>query len=306
MERMLELYTKILLDTDIGTDIDDALCLAYLLAQPKCKLLGITTVSGEAEKRAMMASALCRQAGKSIPVLPGIEKPLLTQCRQPLAQQAVRLENWPHETEFPKENAIEFMRRTIRQNPGEITLLAIGPMTNVAALFASDPEIPALLKEVVLMCGRFTGRIAGLKEVEWNAYCDPYAAAVVYHAPVPIRSIGLDVTMQVRMTKEEAKRRMKADILKPVMDFSKVWFEQSSQMIFHDPLAAAVIFDQEICGFQRGKAEVELQSERLLGLTHWTENKEGKDLTAMQVDKDRFFDHYFGIVDQFRPEQKEG
>lgn len=63
--------TKILLDTDIGSDIDDALCLAYLLAKPECELLGITTVSGEADKRAMMASAMCKIAGKHIPNRPG-------------------------------------------------------------------------------------------------------------------------------------------------------------------------------------------------------------------------------------------
>ena len=65
--------SKVLLDTDIGADIDDAVCLAYLLAQPQCELLGITTVSGEAEKRAMLASALCKVAGKEIPIIPGWE-----------------------------------------------------------------------------------------------------------------------------------------------------------------------------------------------------------------------------------------
>ena len=63
--------TKIILDTDIGSDIDDAVCLAYLLAQPDCELLGITTVAGEAEARARMASALCKVAGKDVPIFPG-------------------------------------------------------------------------------------------------------------------------------------------------------------------------------------------------------------------------------------------
>ena len=62
---------KLLLDTDIGSDIDDAVCLAYLLAQPACDLLGITTVSGEADHRAMLASALCRVAGRDVPIFPG-------------------------------------------------------------------------------------------------------------------------------------------------------------------------------------------------------------------------------------------
>ena len=82
---------KLILDTDIGSDIDDAVCLAYLLAQPRCDLLGITTVTGEADKRAMMASALCKAAGKSIPIYPGCEQPLLVAQGQPQAPQAAAL-----------------------------------------------------------------------------------------------------------------------------------------------------------------------------------------------------------------------
>ena len=100
------------------------------------------------------------------------------------------------------------MRRTIRSNPGDITLLAIGPMTNVALLFSIDPEIPKLLKSLVLMCGVFTNHLAGVGPVEWNAICDPHAAAIVYSAPVRIhRSIGLDVTCQVVMDKAEVKEK---------------------------------------------------------------------------------------------------
>ena len=110
---------KILLDTDIGSDIDDAVCLAYLLNQPKCELLGITTVSGEAEKRAMMASVICRAASRSdIPIFPGTEQPLLTPQKQPVAYQAVKLPKWEHQNDFPKNEHIEFMRRTIRKFPG--------------------------------------------------------------------------------------------------------------------------------------------------------------------------------------------
>jgi purine nucleosidase len=68
---------KLLLDTDIGSDIDDAVCLAYLLRQPACELLGVTTVSGEPVQRAMIVSALCRAAGLDVPVLPGADDPLI-------------------------------------------------------------------------------------------------------------------------------------------------------------------------------------------------------------------------------------
>ena len=92
---------KVLLDTDIGSDIDDAICLAYLLAQPQCDLLGITTVSGEPEKRAMLASAICTAAGREVPIFPGAPQPLLVPSQQPLAPQAAALGGWPHASAFP-------------------------------------------------------------------------------------------------------------------------------------------------------------------------------------------------------------
>ena len=86
---------KVILDTDIGSDIDDAVCLAYLLAQPRCELLGITTVTGEAVKRARMASALCKVAKKKIPIFPGCEKPMFVPQLQTRAPQAeVRLRSY--------------------------------------------------------------------------------------------------------------------------------------------------------------------------------------------------------------------
>lgn len=189
---------KVLLDTDIGSDIDDAVCLAYLLANPECNLLGITTVSGEADARARMASALCKVAGKDIPIYPGREAPLLIPQKQTHATQASALERWPHKTKFPRGQAVEFLRQTIRANPGEVVLLAIGPFTNVAALFAADEEIPSLLKSLVLMGGVFTHRLANVGPLEWNALLDPAATAIVYRTRPPVhRSIGLDVTCQV-------------------------------------------------------------------------------------------------------------
>ena len=181
---------KILLDTDIGSDIDDAVCLSYLLANPECKLLGITTVTGEANLRAQMASALCRVAGQDIPIYPGIENPLLVEQKQKIARQAAALSHWPHQEKFPGGEAIEFLRRTIHQNPGEISLLTIGPLTNIALLFASDPEIPGLLKRLVMMCGIFTPRVAGAGPREWNALVDPHATAIVYRSPVGVHPPG--------------------------------------------------------------------------------------------------------------------
>lgn len=285
---------KILLDTDIGSDLDDAVCLAYLLAQPRCELLGITTVTGEAEKRAMMVSTLCKIAGYDIPIYPGAEHPLLISPRQPVAQQAVALKKWAHDTKFPRGEAIEFLRTTIRAHPGEITLLAIGPLTNIALLFATDPEIPRLLKRLVLMCGQFKK-----DGQEWNALNDPHATAMVYEAPVRIhRSIGLDVTLQVQMNASEFRTRCEVPLLRPVLDFAEIWFQRAEKVIFHDPLAAVSIFDEGVCTFTPGRVTVEHARKNEGGKTHWlagTDN--GRHEVATGVDTQRFFDSYFSVFE---------
>lgn len=290
---------KILLDTDIGTDIDDAVCLAYLLAHPECELMGITTVTGESEQRAMLASALCRVAQKDIPIFPGAENPLLVAQKQTTAPQAAALKNWDHQIKFPKGEAVEFLRHTIRANPGEIVLLTIGPLTNIGLLFAADPEIPSMLKGLVMMCGYFFQRLEGVNRSEWNAYGDPHATAIVYRAQVPLhRSIGLDVTCQVTMAAKEVKHKFQADLLKPVLNFAEVWFEHYYDYItFHDPLAATTIFDNSICRYQSSQVRIELQDSDALGFTHWHPGSlNSPHQVASEVNRERFFEHYFSVV----------
>ncbi len=288
---------KVLLDTDIGSDIDDAVALAYLLANPECRLMGITTVTGEAHKRAELASVLCRAAGRQVPIMPGAELPLLIEQAQPRAPQSAALERWPHDADFPQGQAVDFLRRTIRANPGEIVLLSIGPLTNIALLFAMDPGIPALLKGMMSMCGVFTNRAAGWGPREWNAMVDPHATAIVYRHHIPFhRSIGLDVTSRVSLDAAELKSRFQADILKPVLDFAKVWFRHADRVVFHDPLAAAALFNPDICGYQRGTVDVELASPRLSGLTHWTPDPSGgRHEVALEVNAGGFFERFFSV-----------
>jgi purine nucleosidase len=288
---------KVLLDTDIGSDIDDAVCLAYLLAKPECELLGVTTVSGEPEKRAMLAGALCRAAGQDIPIFPGAGDPLLVDQRQPIAKQAAALANWPHPTEFPRGEAVEFLRQTIRRHPHEVTLLTIGPLTNIALLFAVDPEIPALLKRLVLMCGVFTEHLpARGGKLEWNALLDPHATAIVYRAQPPVhRSLGLDVTTHVVMPADEVRAKFSRGLLRPVLDFAEVWFRERPAITFHDPLAAVSIFDPEVCTFERGAIDIELTAEDLHGQTKWTEGL-GNHEIAVQVNPEHFFSEFFSVL----------
>ncbi len=286
---------KILLDTDIGSDIDDAVCLAYLLAKPDCDLLGITTVTGAVQQRAMLCSAMCKAAGKDIPIFPGAAEPLIIPQLQPAVPQAEALPDWAHETRFPQGSAVEFLRQTIHSHPGEVTLLAIGPLTNVALLFSVDPQIPALLKRLVLMCGRFTWQIPDAWETEWNAKLDPHAADIVYRATVPVhRSVGLDVTLQVRMPADEVRRHFSAPLLQPVRAFAQSWFQNVPELIFHDPLAAACIFDEDICQFTAGQVSIDL-AERP-GLTQWHSGVENsRHEVALHVNPQSFFDEFFGV-----------
>jgi inosine-uridine nucleoside N-ribohydrolase len=297
--------TKVLLDTDIDIvgDIDDVMCLGYLLAQPACELLGITTVSWDTAKRAMVASALCKAAGQYVPIFPGAETPLLVplppvESQQPYDAERAVLARWDHDEVFPRGQAIEFMRQTIRAHPGEVVLLAIGPLTNIALLFAVDPAIPQLLKELVMMAGVFTHTIRGAGLREWNALLDPHATAMVYRANVAMhRSVGLDVTHDLRLDAAQVRQRLRGAQLALLRDMTNAWFQKAKSITFHDPLAAATIFNDQICRFERGAVEVELASERLRGLTHWTPG--GADVghqIAIEVDRTRFFEHYFSVV----------
>ena len=287
---------KVLFDTDIGSDIDDAVCLAYLLAQPRCDLLGITTVTGESTKRAQLASVLCKVANRKIPIYPGTENPLIVKQRQKLAEQASKLHNWHHQVAFPMSRSITFLRDTIRTHPGEIVLLAVGPLTNIALLFTIDPEIPSLLKGLLTMCGKFTNSPSPWGDTEWNAIVDPHATAIVFQSRPPIhRSIGLDVTLQVKMTPTEVKERFEGiPLLRPVYDFSKIWFEKRSILHFHDPLAAATLFNDQICSFEKGSITVDLTTHGHIGATRWDQGS-GPHQIASTVRSDNFFEEYFSV-----------
>jgi len=294
---MAQPRVKVLFDTDIGSDIDDALALAYLLCQPRCDLLGVTTVTAEPVKRAQMASAICRHAGRGdVPIHSGCPDGLLAPILLKSAAQAKALQGWDYQADFPENTAVEFMRRTLRAHPGEVTLLAVGPMTNVGLLFATDPQVPALLKQLVLMCGVFF-RAGG----EWNAINDPAATAITYgHGPQarPARhvSYGLDVTTQCKMARDECRQRFTAKALEPVRGFAEVWFERAEQVVFHDPLAAACIFEPDLCTYKQGTVRVSLH-EPTKGWTTFSQGGDAKPHTvAHQVDSAAFLEHYFSIV----------
>lgn len=306
---------KIILDTDIGTEVDDAITLAYLLANPDAEILGITTVTGEAVERAKLASVLCRIAKKDIPIYPGCENPILIPQIELYAPQKTILNKWEHDTEFIKNRAVTFMQEMIHRYPGEITLVCIAPLTNIGLLFAMDPEIPQLLKRIVLMCGSPTYTrydntsekmsamqdsdyiVLGSKGVlENNALIDPHATKLVYKAPVKEHiTCGLNVTSRLIMKPEEAERIFHHALLEPVLDIAKEWFKDEERVTFHDPLTVVSLFHEDVCYFERGNFTIDTESRLLCGFTYWRPDAEGRHQVAMKVDRELFFKYLFEV-----------
>ena len=287
----------ILLDTDIGSDIDDAVALSYLLRQPRCELLGITTVTGDAAQRAACAEVLCRAAGREdVPIHCGASKPLLYGPGQPHVPQYKALGSHPHRTDWPANTAVEFLRQTIRSRPGEIILLTIGPYTNAALLFALDPEIPSLLKRLVSMAGVF---YADPLYSEWNCKVDSVATAMVYAANAPAHlSVGLDVTLPCRMATGEVRERFKPSPLDITLEMAEVWFQNTDAITFHDPLAAALIFHPELCTYETGRIEALVDPDHAKGgITRFALSSaaDAPHTVAKTVDTGAFFDAFFSV-----------
>jgi purine nucleosidase len=307
---------KVLLDFDIGTEIDDAIALAYLLANPECELVGITTSCGESIKRAEMASVLCRAAGKKVPIHAGCERPLLIPQMETTAPQAAILPHYEHDTGFAQNTAIPFMQKVIRENPGEVTLLAVAPMTNLGLLFAMDPELPELLDGLYLLCGSPTHQrhdvvteslsamerddfirvLASQGILENNSIVDPHATSIVYRARCRnFVNIGNNVSSRVVMTPEEAERRFRHPIMQVVMSIAREWFKDEPRVSFHDPLAAVCIFNDDVCSYKRGYMDCVLDSRLLGGMTIFREDPAGPHQVAWDVDGDKFFEHLFEV-----------
>jgi purine nucleosidase len=173
------------------------------------------------------------------------------------------------------QHAIDFLIERILSAPGEITLVAIGPLTNVALAIRQEPRVVEALKELIIMGGaiRHEGNTTAL--AEFNTYVDPHAAHIVYHAGIPTTLVPLDVTYQCILTANDVQRLNKIDspLTKLVVDATRFYMEfhdeyQSIQgCVINDPLALALTFAPGLCTYQEMPVDVDLSGGISLGKT---------------------------------------
>jgi inosine-uridine nucleoside N-ribohydrolase len=194
----------VILDTDIGDDIDDAFALALVLRSPELKLLGITTAYGDTELRARLVDRYLAAVGrKDIPVMAGVATP-----HDNVFSQAAYAHQEP---ERKHADGVAFLISQIRAHPGQITLIAIGPLNNVQEAIERDPGTFRQLKRVVLMGGSVYRGYDGQNgerrpaDAEWNINRDPAGAKVLLAASVPVYMMPLDSTQIHLETAEREK-----------------------------------------------------------------------------------------------------
>ena len=286
---------RIILDTDIGTNADDAVALSLVLKSPEIMLEGITTVYGDVHKRGVIAQHILQLCdAKPINIYSGIELPLLR--KRKVAGHVVGKMEATGEFKPNHQHAVDFIIETIMKNPKEITLVSIGPMTNIATAIILEPKIVENVKEIIIMGGvtRLGQNGRYLETQEYNVKSDPESASVVFSSQAPIVMISLDVTRQLKFTRKENQEFascgtpisiLLSEQIEDYMDYMKRDFSYMC-----DPLAIAVLLDRSLIGTERVHIRVEYDHRDMTGQTIAELNDQGFVEVALEVDYDRFFE----------------
>jgi inosine-uridine nucleoside N-ribohydrolase len=262
---------KVIFDTDPG--VDDAMALLFLHQHPEIDLIGITTIFGNAAIETTTRNALFLKDAWQIdaPVARGVGEtidpsrahagwPVMIHGHDGLGN--ISVPDLPKSEPDPRP-AHRFIIDMVRAHPGEVTLVAVGRMTNLARVLAEDPGVVPLVKAVVIMGGAFdvAGNITPAAEA--NIHGDPEAADIVMSAEWPVTVVGLDVTMKTVMTRKAladiaetagARARLLADISDFYIDFYAHHVEDG--MVVHDSCACVYVVAPELFETRRGSIRV--------------------------------------------------
>jgi purine nucleosidase len=293
--------TRVILDCDPG--IDDALAIAFAAGHPGIELAGITTVAGNVElaKTTANALAVATFAGAAdVPVTAGCAAPLLRPAR---AAGHVHGESGlggavlPRPAHGPRDgHAIDFIIAAIAAAPGEVTLVATGPLTNVALAVRREPRLPEWVRDFVIMGGS-AGRGNVNHAAEFNMWADPEAAAVVFAAGWTVRMIGLDVTLRARAT-AAVQERMRAfgalgsRLLRPALAQYRDSDAGAGEPPVHDVCAVVSVVEPSAFTFTPALVQVETTGTLTSGMTvtDFSPPVGPNALVATAIDVDRFWD----------------
>ncbi|HTV51790.1 MAG TPA: nucleoside hydrolase, partial [Steroidobacteraceae bacterium] len=271
---------RVIIDTDPG--VDDALAIFLALRSPELQVEAITPVAGNVGLELTLPNALrlLEIAGhKEIPVAAGAAQPLE---RELVTAPAVHGNNGLAGVEFPQptlkpvaESAHQLIRRIVSTSPGEISLIAIGPLTNLALAFREDPQLPAQLRDITIMGGSLSGGNI-TPAAEFNTYVDPEAAQIVYASGAPITMVGLDVTRKAELTDAhirtlEAARdpagRAAGRIMRATLATVQRTGGNNGRVLVHDAMTVAALIDPSLVRVESLRIEIETQGERTAGET---------------------------------------
>ncbi|KLO24261.1 nucleoside hydrolase [Marinitoga sp. 1155] len=297
---------KIILDCDPGHDDAVAILLAGIAEE--IELLGIVAVAGNSYLKNTVRNALIltEMANLNVPVFKGSDKPLLRkQIVAPDIHGESGLEgaNLPKPSKMPEnKNYLEYMAETITNNPDEITLVAVGPLTNIAKFALNYPNLVPLVKELVIMGGGIEfGNVT--PRAEFNIYADPEAAQIVFNAGFNLTVFPLDVTHKAKIYMDEIKeiQKMTSEIVSK-MGILLEFFHQTYYDVFkikgaplHDPCTIAYLINPDIFDFKEYYAQVETKGELTYGETvvdYW-HLKEPNSKWALNINREKFIELLF-------------
>jgi purine nucleosidase len=242
---------KVIIDTDIGDDIDDAFAVALALRSPELQILGIATTFGDTETRAKLLDRFLAEAGRpEIPVAAGVPTPPKATFTQRRYAENNRFAKSSH------PDAVAFLLDQIRRNPGQVTLIAIGPLMNLGAAIDKDPATFRKLKRVIIMGGSIKRGYGDLgfgppqpSQPEWNILNDIPSAQKLFAAGVPLFVMPLDAT-QLKL--DEVKRAFLFSQGTPLTDALTLLYHQWGQETptLFDPMTIAFLVNPNLCPVQ--------------------------------------------------------
>jgi purine nucleosidase len=253
----------VILDTDIGTDIDDLLALVFLARAPELRLEGVTTVYGDTLLRARIAAAVWQRTGNpEIPMVPGAAEPLSGREIFWCGHEGEGIPSLEVASVDQRRTAEQFLIDHSNVYPGQLEVLAIGPLTNIANAILRDAGFASRTKRLYLMGGTYW-----LDYPEHNIESDHLAARIVFDSGIPITAVGLDVTLRVFLTERELSRiRQLPNGLGSLLDNQiRQWWKYLgvNHNHPHDPLAALAMVRPDLFLFETCNVKIEMEQHRV-------------------------------------------